>query len=69
MQNLFSYWKVLRYIVCAIVAAWGFIMIFTQGVDSGGKILLLIAGIGVSSTMLFDMFHKYMSNKNKMRSH
>jgi hypothetical protein len=45
------------------VALWGFYLIFTEGIDFGGRILLLIAAIGVSSTMLFDAYNKYMTTK------
>ncbi len=62
--NFFSWWKILRYAVCALVAFWGFMMVFVQGNSSAGRILLMIAAIGVFSTMAFDLFDKHMRNKN-----
>ena len=50
-----NYWSFLRYALCAVVAFWGFIRIFSSGIASGGKVLLIIAGIGALSTFLFDI--------------
>jgi hypothetical protein len=63
MQKSFKLWTPIRYAACVIVALWGFYLIFTEGIDFGGRILLLIAAIGVSSTMLFDAYNKYMTTK------
>ncbi len=54
MKKAFHYWMLVRYIFCTIVAVWGFILIFQNGINSGGKILLLISGIGAVSTFVFD---------------
>lgn len=63
MKNVYAFWKYLRYGVCGIVAIWGFILIFLNGIDSGGKILLIMAGIGFVSTVLFDIFKKRILDK------
>ena len=62
--NFFSWWKILRYVVCAVVAFWGFTMVFIERDSSAGRILLMIAVTGVFSTMIFDLFDKHMRNKS-----
>ncbi|MCG2616822.1 hypothetical protein LZZ85_21175 [Terrimonas sp. NA20] len=61
--KLFSWWKVLRYALCALIAFWGGMMVFMQGRNSGGRILLLIASVGVFSTMVFDLFDKHLQKR------
>ena len=58
MQKLFYYWKTLRYILCSIVILWAFILIFKDGNYNGARILFLIAGIGISSTLFFDWYRR-----------
>jgi len=60
MTKIFLRWKYIRYFVCSLVAFWGFMLIFKDGVDSGGKILIFIAIIGASTTFLID---KYQNSK------
>lgn len=68
MQKPFSYWKLLRYVVSGIVAIWGFVLIFTEGINSGGKVLLIISGIGVLSTVLFDAFNQWMFDRKATKA-
>jgi|GEM_PF-4110089 len=62
-NNFFSYWKILRYAVCAFVALWGFTMVFIHEDAERGKILLMIAAIGMFGTALYDMFDKHLRDK------
>lgn len=48
----------LRYILCGIVAFWGFFLLFKNGINSGGKILLVIAAIGVLTTIIMDFINR-----------
>jgi hypothetical protein len=57
MKKLFSIWILLRYMTCGIVALWGFVLIFKEGINSGGKTLLLIALIGLATTLLADFIN------------
>jgi hypothetical protein len=63
MNKLFNLWKLLRYVVCGFVAFWGFLLIFINGIDSGGKTLVTIALIGATSTFLVDLGNKYIRSK------
>ena len=58
MNTLFLGWKIIRYILCGLVALWGFIKIFSEGIDTGGATLLFIAFIGAASTFIIDAFRK-----------
>ena len=58
MKKIISVWLVLRYILCGLVAFWGFFLIFKNGINSGGKVLLVIATIGLLSTIVMDFINK-----------
>ena len=58
--NFFLTWIVLRIILTSIVAFWGFFMIFKDGINSGGKILLIIAMISYAVSVLQLYLHTRM---------
>lgn len=62
-NNFFSYWKLLRYAVCSLIAMLGFTLIFINEDPARGRILLMIAAIGVFGTVLYDMLDKYLRSK------
>jgi hypothetical protein len=61
MKKIISSWLILRYILCSLIALWGFILIFKNGMNSGGKILLVIAFVGLIVTLCFD----FINNKRE----
>ncbi len=63
MKTLFFYWKVYRYLICGLVAFWGFFLIFKNGINSGGKTLLFISSIGVISTFIADLVNRFILKK------
>ncbi|PZR27856.1 MAG: hypothetical protein DI535_08910 [Citrobacter freundii] len=62
-NNFFSYWKLLRYAVCLLVALSGFALIFIKEDPARGRVLLMIATIGVFGTVLYDMLDKHLRGK------
>ncbi|WP_028789239.1 hypothetical protein [Terrimonas ferruginea] len=65
MKKLFFYWKTGRYVLCAILVFWSFVLIFKDRDYTGARILLLIAAIGVSSTLFVEWFKKNRTAKEK----
>lgn len=63
-EDFSSNWKKFGYLICALVACWGLLLVFADGEDSGGRILLMIAATGFFSTVLYDSFDNHMKNKN-----
>ncbi|MET0464717.1 MAG: hypothetical protein ABW007_16250 [Chitinophagaceae bacterium] len=61
--DFFSWWKYFRYMVCATVAFWGFMTVFVEGERSGGGLLLMIAAIGVFSTIGWESVERYLQNR------
>ena len=63
MKILFSIWKFSRYLLASLLALWGFFLIFKNGVNGGGKVLVIIAIIGAITTFIVDLGNKYLTNK------
>lgn len=53
----------LRYLISSIMALWGFYLIFKNGINREGEILLSIALIGTVTTFIFDIGNKYLKNR------
>ena len=64
MKKIFSSWLILRYICASLIALWGFILIFKNGINSGGRILLIMALIGLGTTILFELISKKRDKVN-----
>jgi hypothetical protein len=64
MKGLFSIWKNFRYTLCGLVAFWGFFLIFKNGINGDGKVIVIIALIGAITTFIFDIGNKFLNRKN-----
>jgi hypothetical protein len=62
-QKFFFQWKMVGYAAFALVVAWGLMMIFVYEEPAAGRVLLMIAGIGMFSTILFNMLDKHIRSK------
>ena len=60
-----NFWKLTRYMICGLVAFWGFFLIFKNGDFSAGKTLLIIASIGAVATFLIDLIKSKRRNGHK----